>query len=269
MAESIYNVIREDNCFHESMTKEQILTAIQQAVSTGEITDVDTGFVTRIKELNSGVGLYFWVGTNAEYIQQKDSLPKNTFAIISDDNTKDTILNAIDNIISGAQAVGKASYAVTAENATKSILQSNGSMIGLEQDANGVLKFGDSIIPYKKPFATNLNANSTTTSGSTSVSISMSSTKLLSTKQYSLVCYWQIGSTLRQFNVLFGKGGQKYIVPAIDINSTSGDVTTSLQVSWASDGAAGSIVEFKITGSDVTFSANNTVKIWDIYEVVE
>lgn len=86
-----YFVICADNCKFESMTKEQILTAIAQAISTGEIKDVDTGFVTSIKEQNSGKAAKIWIGTQAEYIAQKESIPENTFCIITDDTTAEDI----------------------------------------------------------------------------------------------------------------------------------------------------------------------------------
>lgn len=67
MSERNYYVIREDNCRFEAMTKEQILTAIQQAVEEGEIRDVNTGFITKIREKNANRELMFWVGTQAQY----------------------------------------------------------------------------------------------------------------------------------------------------------------------------------------------------------
>lgn len=87
MAERKYYVLCGSNCKFESMTKEQILTAIQQAVETGEIKDVDTGFITTIKEQNRGNALTFWVGTTAEYnaIEEK---AEDCFYILTDD-TKD------------------------------------------------------------------------------------------------------------------------------------------------------------------------------------
>lgn len=62
------------NCKYETMTKEQILAAIAQAVQTGEIGDVDTGFVTKIKEMNSGKYVSLWVGSVAAYnaLQNRD-----------------------------------------------------------------------------------------------------------------------------------------------------------------------------------------------------
>lgn len=62
-----YFVLCEDKCLFESMTKEQILAAITQAVEEGEIHDVDTGFITKIKEQNAGKELKFWVGSQAQY----------------------------------------------------------------------------------------------------------------------------------------------------------------------------------------------------------
>ena len=93
-----------DDCKSEGMTKQQILTAIEQAISTGKITDVDTGFVTTIKEKNHLVGLSFWVGTQAEY----NALPEkanNCFYIITDDTSFADVVavveqhtNAIENL---------------------------------------------------------------------------------------------------------------------------------------------------------------------------
>lgn len=88
-----YYVICADNCKFESMTKEQIFAAIEQAITTGEIKDVDTGFVTKIKEQNTGAALTFWVGTKAEYnaIEEK---ARNCFYIITDD-TQETAARAL------------------------------------------------------------------------------------------------------------------------------------------------------------------------------
>lgn len=81
-----YYVLNEGDNKFESMTKEQILAAIEQAVSTGQIKDVDTGFVTTIKEVNHQQGLKFWYGTMAEFNALGSKQP-NTFYIFSDDTT--------------------------------------------------------------------------------------------------------------------------------------------------------------------------------------
>ncbi len=92
-----YYVMCDNKCLFEGMSKEQILTAIEQAVSTGEIQDIDTGFVTRIKEQNKGTALTFWVGTTAQYnaIEQK---AENCFYIVTDDNRIDDIDEAIADL---------------------------------------------------------------------------------------------------------------------------------------------------------------------------
>lgn len=94
MSERKWYVRCETGCIAESMTKEQILTAISQAMTTGEIGDVDTGFITRIKEQNNGAGLSFWVGTQAEY-NALDPKLNNCFYIITDDTTADDINKAV------------------------------------------------------------------------------------------------------------------------------------------------------------------------------
>ena len=95
--ERTWNVISDDNCKAESMTKEQIIAAIVQYMETGEITDVDTGFITTLKEQNRGIGLKFWVGTQAEYNALATHEP-NCFYIIADDTTVDDLEEAVGNL---------------------------------------------------------------------------------------------------------------------------------------------------------------------------
>ena len=130
MSEQNYYVIGDNNCKYISMTKEQILAAIEQILTTGEITDVDTGFVTMIKDQNGGAGLKFWIGTNAEYNALTDK-EESCFYIITDDTTNEDIDKAIaevtekiktlesetGKIISGETVVPKASFANTAQSA--------------------------------------------------------------------------------------------------------------------------------------------------------
>lgn len=91
-----YYVIGEGNNFYEGMTKEQILAAITQAVESHTISDVDTGFVTTVKEQNRNTPLALWVGTEAEYnaIQDKDY---NTLYIKTDDSTLEAIEEALQS----------------------------------------------------------------------------------------------------------------------------------------------------------------------------
>jgi hypothetical protein len=83
-----YYVHSDDNCRFESMTKEQILAAIVQAVEGHSIADVDTGFVQVLKEQNHGAGLKFWIGSTAEY-NALQSIDQDCFYILTDDTELD------------------------------------------------------------------------------------------------------------------------------------------------------------------------------------
>lgn len=85
MSEMVYVRGDSDSSF-EAMTKEQIYTAIVEAVESGTVGDIDTGFVTMIKEMNKGQGLKFWVGTTAEYEAITDK-ENNVLYIKTDDTT--------------------------------------------------------------------------------------------------------------------------------------------------------------------------------------
>lgn len=122
-------VICDQNCKFEGMTKEQILTAIMQAVEGGEIKDVDAGFITTIKTIN-GTPLKFFVGEQAEYNALTAEERKNLFAIITNDTTKEGLFNTIealqtdfesvrDGLADGKFVVMKAENAKEADKADK------------------------------------------------------------------------------------------------------------------------------------------------------
>jgi hypothetical protein len=69
------------------MTKEEILTAIQQALSGQQILDPDGGFITKVKELNTGDYVTFWVGSRAEYNALGGNIQKNCIYIMNDDTS--------------------------------------------------------------------------------------------------------------------------------------------------------------------------------------
>lgn len=93
----IVYVLCGNNCKYESMTKEQILAAIAQAIETGSIGNCDTGFITTVKTIN-GIPLKFFVGTQAAYNELAEEEQQNLFAIITDDTTKESILKALEEI---------------------------------------------------------------------------------------------------------------------------------------------------------------------------
>ena len=84
-----YYVIGYGNNLIESMTKEQILAAITQAVEEHTISDVDTGFVTTLKEQNANTGLKFWVGTTAQYNALQDKDPQCVYILTDDAELED------------------------------------------------------------------------------------------------------------------------------------------------------------------------------------
>lgn len=113
------------NCRYETLTKEQILTAIANAVESGDIGDIDAGFITTIKEQNGGEGLRFWVGTMAAY-NALTEIDADMLYIITDDTTLadieqayEEIKTALDNIENGTSTVPKAKEAQIAKYASE------------------------------------------------------------------------------------------------------------------------------------------------------
>lgn len=103
MSERKYYCFCDANCKAETMTKEQILAAIAQAVETGSVGDCDTGFITKVKEMNGGDYVTFWVGTRVQYNAIKEH-EKNCFYIITDDTTDTDILAMITQAMNVSNA---------------------------------------------------------------------------------------------------------------------------------------------------------------------
>lgn len=108
-----------------TMTKEQILAAITQAVSTGEIKDIDAGFITKLQEMNKQGVLQLWVGTMAEF-EALEEKSENMLYLFTDDPTVTDIESElknletqIKNIVDGNTVVKKAEAAKAAETAEK------------------------------------------------------------------------------------------------------------------------------------------------------
>lgn len=91
-------VICDQNCKFESMTKEQILTAIMQAINSGTIENIDSGFIQTIKTINN-VPLKFFVGSQTDYNVLSATDKENLFAIITDDTTKEDLTKTINELI--------------------------------------------------------------------------------------------------------------------------------------------------------------------------
>lgn len=106
MSNRNYYVICDDNCKFESMTKEQILSAITQAVEGHTVGDVDTGFVTTLKEQNANTGLRFWVGTTAQY-NALASRERNVLYILTDETPEETFAEEFSEINARLQPLEK------------------------------------------------------------------------------------------------------------------------------------------------------------------
>jgi hypothetical protein len=99
-----YYVLSAGNNLTESMTKEQILSAITQAVESHTISDVDTGFVEKVKEQNSRSNLKFWVGTTAQY-NALETKENNCFYILTDDLQFEDMESDIANLQSSVTEI--------------------------------------------------------------------------------------------------------------------------------------------------------------------
>lgn len=90
-----YYVFDDNNCKYESMTSEQILSAIQEAIKSGRAIPTEEAVVTKIKEQNKNRPLSFWVGSQAEYnaVEEKD---KNCFYIVTDGSEREDLKAKID-----------------------------------------------------------------------------------------------------------------------------------------------------------------------------
>ena len=97
MSDRKYYCFCDSGCKFETMSKEQILAAITQALNGGGIGEVDTGFITTIKTIN-GTPLKFFVGTQSEYEILTDKEKQNLFALITNDIAREAFLEAIDEI---------------------------------------------------------------------------------------------------------------------------------------------------------------------------
>lgn len=81
----------------QTMTKEQILSAINQKISSGSIVNIDDAFITKIKEMNAGALVQLWIGTQAEF-QALSEKQEDVLYILSDDPTVDDIEDSISSL---------------------------------------------------------------------------------------------------------------------------------------------------------------------------
>ena len=97
-----YYCFCDSNCKFETMTKEQILAAIAQAAETGLTIDEDAAFITKVKEMNAGGMVSFWVGTQAQY-NALESVDKSCVYIITDSKKEEELQAKLQEIKSIAE----------------------------------------------------------------------------------------------------------------------------------------------------------------------
>lgn len=152
-------VLDDGNNKHIAMTKEETEAKIAEALTTGTITDDFNAFIEMIKEQNKGSSMKFWLGTKAEYLAL-ESTDANTVYFLTDNTSLKDLDNALTELISelqnGSFTVYKAHNAVIATSAMSALVANSANDavavngLEIEQDDNGVLKIGDTIIPQKK-----------------------------------------------------------------------------------------------------------------------
>lgn len=107
MADRIVYAICDDSCKFETMTKEQILTAIEQALAQGYVADPDSAVFSKIKEIRANEAVQIWKGTEAQF-NALDPAPSVGKAVVrvgtdgvlylcTDDTTFD-ILNQVEDV---------------------------------------------------------------------------------------------------------------------------------------------------------------------------
>lgn len=89
----------------QTMTKEQILSAINQKISSGSIANIDDAFITKIKEMNAGALVQLWIGTQAEF-EALSEKKEDTLYILSDDPTVNDIESSISSLEQSVSDVG-------------------------------------------------------------------------------------------------------------------------------------------------------------------
>lgn len=120
-----------------TFSAEQILEAINAAITTGEIPSELTAFIDAIKEQNKGKSLKFWLGTQAEFLALENT-EEDIIYFINDSTNLKELSDALDQLKeqlqSGAFVVEKANDAgnVTTNingKAISSIFESDGATV--------------------------------------------------------------------------------------------------------------------------------------------
>lgn len=215
-------VICDQNCKFEGMTREQILTAITQAVNEGTIGNIDTGFITTIKTIN-GLPLKFFVGSQSEYEALTAEEKNGLYAIITNDSTREnmeelletvskSLTELIEGLGTGNVVVGKAKEAQRS-NTLKNNWNSAEIIIGSKSIKSG-LPIGDFTLEVAKTYLVEI----TTVDGNSCTFIisvkdgngDLSNTVLLNIGGLRKFVYLATGNTGEVFIYVYGFDGAEY-----------------------------------------------------------
>ena len=150
MAEITFYVVSKDDCLIEGMSKEQILTAIEQSLEQGYVSNPDSAVFSKIKEIRANETAQIWIGTEAQFnaISPAPTIGRSivrigengVMYICSDDSTLNDFSNHLNdknnphgvtfNQVAGADVLptskggtgntnGRAASAASADKATK------------------------------------------------------------------------------------------------------------------------------------------------------
>lgn len=151
----------QNNCKYEVFTKEDVIGLLQYVLENnalpsdliidGEINSATSlSAVNSIVDQNTGDPLKLWVGTQAQWdsYQYKD----NTFAIISDDKTLESIMSKLGALESASSSLDNRITQLLNGEIVLSNVTNATTVNGIEftQDESGVLKAGEEIICKQK-----------------------------------------------------------------------------------------------------------------------
>ena len=166
-SERVYFCFGDDDCKFETLNKEQIIAAIAEATGN-TVTDVDSAFITKVKEQNKNAELKFWVGTVAEYnaLETKD---ESCLYILTNDTTLDDINAKITDLSEDVYALIDGTIIAAKASDCKTV---NGvSIASANEDVTGrYLVDGSYYMGAYKPL-TNALINLTVASGSNTTTV--------------------------------------------------------------------------------------------------
>ena len=140
-----------------TMTKEQIINAIEQYITTGQIDDIDKGFISKILELNAQKNLGFWLGTSAEF-QALPEKKENVLYLLTDDPTTDDIEKALTDLNDAIKTLND--YVDDEIEKVEKNIDKNAKSIASIKDGSTTVGIANSIKPYSYNFQESSLTNS-------------------------------------------------------------------------------------------------------------